>query len=185
MTETDRLTEIGKFQRTHGLQGELNAVIDYDPELLLDYPLFVYMDGLPVPFFAESVRPKGATTALVKLEGIDDIDQAAGFVNKTIMMEPESLKDFYGEDFEEDEDIVGMILCDSLKGEIGVIEHLDLSTDNPLLIVAMADGTEVYVPFAEDWIVDVNHEMNNVTMRLPDGLLDINTVSSDDIDDRD
>ena len=75
MIEEKDIVQAGKFLKPHGLKGELNAVLDYDAEILEeDYPLIVDMDGIYVPFYAESVRPKGHFSSLVKLEGIDSVE---------------------------------------------------------------------------------------------------------------
>jgi len=174
MIDNLSLTEIGRFQRTHALQGELNAILDYDCELLPDYPLFVVMDGIPVPFFAESVRSKGASAALVKLEGIDSVEEAAAFVNKPILMEEKSLKDFYGDDFEVESDVIGYNLIDSRSGTIGEIADIDDSTENVLMTVVAKDGAEYYIPAVDEWIVEIDDDAHTVTMTLPEGILDIN-----------
>ena len=60
MIERQNLTTAGKFLKAHALKGELNAVLDADCDLLdPERPLIVEMDGIPVPFYLQSVRPKG------------------------------------------------------------------------------------------------------------------------------
>ena len=69
MIKEEEIIEIGKFQKTHALKGELNALLDVGAEYLEDgNPLVIPVDGLFVPFYAESVRPKGTTSFLVKLK---------------------------------------------------------------------------------------------------------------------
>ena len=63
---------IGKFQKTHALKGELNAIIDIDPECFVEgKPLIVEIDGILVPFYVDTYRKKGSLSILIKLDGIE------------------------------------------------------------------------------------------------------------------
>ena len=63
---------IGKFTRTHGVQGEmaLSFTDDVWDRVEANY-LFLMVDGLPVPFFLEEWRFRNDTTALLKFQHID------------------------------------------------------------------------------------------------------------------
>lgn len=70
MITTDEITSIGKFHKTHALKGELNAMLDIDAEFLdTEHPLIMDIDGIFVPFYCETVRPKSHFSSLVKLQG--------------------------------------------------------------------------------------------------------------------
>lgn len=65
MIEEKDIKAIGKFQKTHALKGELNAILDIDSEYVSEgNAVVVDIDGIFVPFFASSVRPKGSTSYL-------------------------------------------------------------------------------------------------------------------------
>ena len=84
MIREEDLFPIGKLQKTHALKGELNAVLDIDEDFIdEDYPLIIDLDGIFVPFYTESWRPKGSSACLLKLEGVDNEGEARKFVNKT------------------------------------------------------------------------------------------------------
>jgi 16S rRNA processing protein RimM len=44
----------------------------------------------------------------------------------------------------------------------------------PLLEVTSPDGDEILIPFAKDFVVEVNTERKRIDMTLPSGLLDVN-----------
>ena len=47
----------------------------------IEEPVFIYFDGLPVPFFFDSIVRKGNTKAVVRMTGIrtrEDADEIAG-----------------------------------------------------------------------------------------------------------
>lgn len=177
MIHRDDITAIGKFQRTHALKGELNVVLDIDADFLQpDIPIIVEREGLPVPFYAESVRPKGHFSSLVKLHGIDSEAEASTFVNETIYARRSDVDEYQKEEGEDGlyaDDLVGYRLMDSFAGEIGVIAALNLQTQNALFIVETPGG-EVYVPAADDFISAIDTDNRIVHTDLPDGLLDIN-----------
>lgn len=175
MIEKKELVEIGKFQKTHALKGELNALLDIDPEYVEDNgALIIETDGIPVPFYAESIRPKGASSYLIKLEGVDSIEEADELVNSVIYAPRTALEDYMGNDFLLDDDLVGCKVIDRDFGEIGELEYIDSATENELLVVRTPDGEEVFIPLVDDFIVDIDHDNGIINTSLPEGLLDLN-----------
>ena len=72
MIKKEDIVAIGKFQKTHALKGELNALLDIDGDYAADgHPLIIDIDGIYVPFYAETVRPKGAESCGFKVSDND------------------------------------------------------------------------------------------------------------------
>lgn len=116
MIESKDITAVGKFQKTHALKGELNAILDIDPEFFEEEnAIIVDIDGIFVPFFASGIRPKGSTSYLIKLDGIDTENEARLFVNKTLYANKNELGEFFEMEPEEildEDDMVGYRLYD-------------------------------------------------------------------------
>lgn len=176
MIKKDEIVEIGKFLKTHALKGELNALLTVEDDYVTDgHPLVVEMDGIFVPFYAESIRPKGAESALIKLKGIDSQDDARQFVNKAIYGMRSDLVDYFDDpELELVADFVDFTIVDSRLGEIGKVVDVDDTTANVLFIVEAADGRRIYVPAAEEFIDAINDERQIIETTLPDGLVDLN-----------
>jgi 16S rRNA processing protein rimM len=179
MIEAKDITTIGKFQKTHALKGELNAILDIDDEFLLEgNALIVDIDGIFVPFYATSVRPKGNTSFLIKLDGIDSENEARSFVNKTIYASKSQLAPFLDvdeEDIADGDEFIGYKIIDEESDKtLGEIVEIDDTTSNLLFIAATEDGEELYIPAAEEFIYGIDDENKTIRMRLPDGLLDLN-----------
>ena len=178
MIREEELVEIGKFQKTHALKGELNAILDIDPDYLEDgNPIVVNIDGIFVPFYAESVRSKGATSFLIQLSGQNSIEDARNFFNKTIYGLRKNLLDYYDSPVEEivfDSDLPGYEVIDSEHGPLGVLEHIDDTTINALMVVETPDGNEIYIPYNEDFIDSIDDEKKIIFTSLPEGLVDLN-----------
>ncbi len=179
MIEEKDLTAVGKFQRTHALKGELNMTLDIDPEFfeIETNPMIVEMDGCFVPFYAESIRTKGQTSFLVKIDRVDSEEQARQFVNKTVYALRSELKDFMAENGEElidGNDWDGFEVSDIHFGPIGTLERIDDSTVNILLVIKTPDDEELFVPLAEEFIEEIDGDARRIILNLPEGLIDIN-----------
>lgn len=180
MITRNELTEIGKFQRTHALKGELNALFEMDPESIVDAerPIVVNMDGIFVPFFIASIRPKGSYSFLVKLTDVDSEEAARSFVNKDIYalsadvdcMDPDAEGTYA-------DALIGYSISDVNAGSIGKVTDLDLTTENALFIVTTPDESVIYVPIADELIEEIDDNNKTILMSLPDGLVTINQKS--------
>lgn len=175
MIPRTELAHIGSFAKPHGIKGEISAHIDGDiidllPEMSC---IFVDVDGLMVPFFVVSMRPKGAETVLLTLKGIDTQEQSAAFAGKEIWIERVALPDDSDDDAEGFylEDLVGFDIISG--GEtIGRIDGFDDSTDN-LLFTVVRGGAEILIPASADFIDDVDSDNSKIFMTLPEGLLNL------------
>ena len=180
MINKEELSAIGKLLKTHALKGELNVLLDIDPEYLEEgNPAILDIDGIFVPFYAESIRPKGSFSYLVKFEGIDSEFKAKEFVNKAVYARKDKLKEYIAENYEEDyalyDELHGCTIIDTEWGEIGKVTDIDSNTENELFIVERPDGSIVYIPLAEDFIEEIDEERHIIRMNLPEGLLDLNS----------
>ena len=181
MIDKNFLTVAGRFQKPHALGGELNAMLDVDMEFFDEHPwMIVNMEGIPTPFRVEGLRAKGTFATLVKLAGIDSVDDARAFVNKDILVTRSDLAEFESEEDADDgfylSDLAGYTLQLDSGKTVGRVADVDLSTEsNPLLVVEQEDGGQVLVPAADEFFIDIDPEGQVVTMRLPEGLVDLNS----------
>lgn len=178
MIDSDSLTYIGHFGKTHGYKGEINLQFEqFDDDLYLSkgLPLFVELDGCYVPFYTMSYRSRGREMAwLVTIEGIGkmpmDLTRIATFEQMDVYGELDKIKELYP-DFEEETefDIEGYEMVDEIFGSIGRVLSFDDSTENMLVDVELPDGREVTLPFNYDFIKE--EEPGCLIMKYPEGLL--------------
>ncbi len=179
MITEDEITSVGKLLKTHALKGELNMILDIDPGYLDEgNPAILDIDGIYVPFYADSLRTKGAFSYLVKFEGIDSEIEAKKIVNKTVFALRDKLKEYMLENYDEEyalyDDLIGFTVEDIDSGVIGKIVDIDTNTENELFIVESPEGNTIFIPLTEDFIEKMDEESKIITMRLPEGLLDLN-----------
>lgn len=179
MITEEEITQVGKLLKPHALKGEMNVMLDIDPAYLGEgNPAVLDIDGIYVPFYADSIRTKGSFSYLVKFEGIDSEIEAKKLVNKTIYALRDRLKEFMLENYDEEyalyDDLIGWTIEEAEAGVIGKVMEIDTNTENELFIVETPEGKTVYIPLTEDFIEKMDEEGKTVYMRLPDGLLDLN-----------
>ena len=153
-----------KVLKSWGAAGEVILSLEAEDsrDLKSQEPVFITFDGLPVPFFIESVQPKG-NRFVVKFQDIDTLEEAEELVGREATLE--------GDDAEEDETLVGLQVRDSRTRRV-VGEIVDFSDygGNIVITVETPGGREILLPLHEDLIVSIHDEV--VTLDIPDGLID-------------
>ena len=86
------------------------------------------------------------------------------------------IADFIESDGDDDvfylEDFIGYTIIDSPGNNlIGTIVGFDDSTENFLFEVESQDGTEILIPAADDFIIEIDECKKQVIMQLPIGLI--------------
>ena len=152
-----------KVLKSYGTAGAVTIGRSGDvlEELKSDEPVFIDFDELPVPFYMESIEPKGGKF-IVKFEDIDSLEAAEELVGRPIRLT------FNPEDEEDQDDFVGFTVIDQRGRKIGpVLEFLDYSGNTCLLVDH--GGEEVILPFHEDLIKKVRRKEIHLT--VPEGLI--------------
>lgn len=180
MITADLLTAIGRVIKPHGVAGEMSIqfTVDSPADTVEAAECLIFdIDGIFVPFFPDTVRPRGSESLLVKLDGIDSDTDAAQFSGKTVF----ALTDRLPEDDEEDELDPDNLYAGQLAGfeaydadtPIGTITDIDDTTENVLFIVENAEGSRILVPVADEFISGIDIDNRKIYFSLPEGILDL------------
>lgn len=175
MIRKEEVYKIGKIGKPHGVKGELTLFFDDDVFDRVDAEYLVLcIDGILVPFYMDDWRFKTGETALVKFCGIDTKEAASELTGCDVYF-PKHLSDRGDDELTWDE-INGFSVVDSNEDNmvVGKIVSVDESTVNILLEVETPSGSIVLVPANEDMIKDVDSEAKQITVALPEGLVDLN-----------
>ena len=85
MITRDELISIGHYNKSHGINGEISATVDVDIDVMRELSCLVSeFDGIFVPFFMNSLRPKSAETVLLTIDGMDSEQDVQRLVNHDI-----------------------------------------------------------------------------------------------------
>ncbi|MBO8455645.1 MAG: hypothetical protein IAC08_04495 [Bacteroidetes bacterium] len=161
------LLRIAQVLKSNGTDGELVLGFrDIAPEDIdIEEPVFIYFDGLPVPFFIESFATRGTNKALVHLTDVRSIKDAEELSGKAIY-----IKDEEGSSEESLEGLVGWTVMDSCHNEIGIISDFYDIPGNPCIEVGTISGT-VMIPLHEDLVISFDEDNKILEMTVPDGLI--------------
>lgn len=171
------LIEAGRLLKPHGIKGEISASVDYDDlDLAVVKCIVVVLDGILVPFFPSSVRPKNHATVLLTIDGVTNEQQAAELCNRDYyILEsdlPESVEipddGFYAAD------LIGFKAIAPDGSHLGKITDIEDSTQNVLFIIATPKGETLYAPVADEFITDIDADNQIITLDLPDGIANLN-----------
>jgi 16S rRNA processing protein RimM len=173
MISLSDLFPIGYIPKTHGIKGEVSVTLTCDVDDM-DFDYFVLpVNGIFVPFFAREIRfRQGSGNALIAFDGIADETAAKLLVGKTLYVQKDAI-----DAMQEEEDslfaCIGYTMKDKHSGTIGIIEHIDDSTENILFEVTNGDDT-ILIPAAEEFITDIDHRHKLLVVTLPEGLTGLN-----------
>lgn len=158
------MLQIAKVLKSNGTDGGvLMGFRSVDPEdLNLTEPVFIYFDGLPVPFYIESLTPKGTDKAIVMLTDMHTLKDAEEIVGQAVYAED-------WEECEEEEEDFSLLVGWTLKGVGKITEFVDIPA-NPCIEVDNK-GEGVLIPLHEDLIISMDPRKKVLEMQIPDGLL--------------
>jgi 16S rRNA processing protein RimM len=145
----NNLTPIGTIRKTHGTNGELQALmnsdlfVDSDPEFII-----LEIDAIKVPFRVLDWRSKG-DDVLLRLRGVNTEQAANRLVGAPVFMENAAEQE---DTIMTWQDLIGLRVVDEEQGEQGAIDSVDESTANTLLFL---DNGRV-LPIHEDFIVAID-----------------------------
>jgi len=111
---------------------------------------------------------------VLKFAGIDSISDAEALIGSELQV-PRTERAQLERGWNYVSDLVGCAVFDH-GNEIGRIEDVQLGAgEAPLLIVAEVGGKKYDVPFAEAYLESVDLPLRQVRMKLPEGMLEINS----------
>lgn len=171
MITASQLCPVGRLLKPHGINGEITVLLTSDVDLGALSCIILEIDGIFVPFYLNSVRPKSSETDLIAIDGIQtDVDAARLCPSEVYALKSEmSMPDEYADGLFAS-DIVGYDAVENGK-LLGKITAIDDTTANCLFIITTPSGNEVLVPVTEDFIAEINPDTRTLQFDLPEGLI--------------
>ena len=125
-------------------------------------PVFIYFDGLPVPFFIDSITRKGNSGAIVKFSTVNSYKESLSLVGKELFVSTEGMDEAEGR-------------------RVGTITEFFDYPENPCIGVSLAPGLRfalseggdtsfAEIPFNTGLILEVNLP-ESIKMEIPAGLV--------------
>lgn len=169
----ERYYFLGTIIKTYGVNGELVLSLkDYLFDVVTKLTtVFIDIDGQQVPFFIDKTKPFRQDSIIIKLESIDNLEDAHLLVHHQLYTN----SPYYSSgDIEESDlaDFVGFTLYGEVEGEIGKIVEVYRYPENPVLQI-IRNGKEVLIPINTDLLIAIDLVDKRIVMRLPNGLMDL------------
>jgi 16S rRNA processing protein RimM len=162
------LIRIGKIVNTQGLKGDVRIYPDTDDVKRFEVLEKLFVEGEDEPLYINRVWYK-KNLVIVKFHGLDHINDVEKYKNKLVYTEKLSQ-----EALEEDryyvEDLIGMIVIDEHKGEIGVLKDIIKNPAHDLYLVK-TPTEDILIPAVEAFILDVDLESRIIKTSLIEGFL--------------
>jgi 16S rRNA processing protein RimM len=176
MIRREEVVKIGRFNKPHGIQGELSFSYTNDSFDDAEHPFLICeVDGILIPFRMEACRYMSGSAALVRLATIDSDAKARRLANRDVYFLKNQVQLESGEATGAWDSFIGFDLIDEKAGEIGTIRDVDDSTLNTLFIVEK-DRNEYLIPASEAIITRIDEAGKKIYFQLPDGLLALNST---------
>lgn len=174
MIRKEELYQIGRFNKPHGVHGELLFTFTDDIFDRVDCDYVVCLiDGIFVPFYINEYRFKSNNTALLLLDGIETVEKARMLTGVDVFFPIKYIKEEQTEELSI-QYFVGFTVKDVTHGVLGVIKMVDDSTPNVLFSVENEQGRQLLVPAQNELIIDMDYQKRTITFDLPEGLVTIN-----------
>ncbi|GGX20580.1 ribosome maturation factor RimM [Streptomyces malachitofuscus] len=164
---------VARIGRAHGIKGEVTVEVRTDePELRLGPGAVLTTEPASVgPLTIETGRVHSGRL-LLRFEGVRDRNAAEALRNTLLIADvdpderPEDEDEYYDHQLI-DLDVV--TVDGTAVGRISEISHLPTQD---LFVVERPDGTEVYVPFVEEIVTEIDLEEQRAVIDPPPGLID-------------
>ncbi len=164
---------LGKIVKTSGYKG--NLVFFFDVDDISYYKdleaVFVEISEELIPFAISGIQIKDNKTAFVKIEDIDDEEQAVALTGKDLYLPLSYLPPLTGKKFYFHE-VTGFSIIDNNYGNIGkVTDFIEHSAQ--VLFVIKNNDKEILVPTSDEIIKKIDRKNKIIYIKAPEGLIDI------------
>ena len=164
---------LGRITKLFGYKGEVIFYFDVDD--VTEYrnldAVFIDVNGDLIPFLIKKLRLHKGNTAVVRIQDIDELEDAQRLINTELYLPLSTLPKLQGTKFYYHE-IIGYTVVDAEVGIVGVVEEVNDQTAQALLVIK--EGfREVLFPIVDELIDRLDRKEKKIYVRFPEGLLDL------------
>ena len=160
------LQYLGEFIKLFSFKGEIILYSENTISLIENLDtIFIDIDGAFVPFQIKKSKSHKKNIFRVLLEGISSESEAKDFLKKSVYINKLENQDNIN-------NIVDNFNVYNNNEYLGIVISTTNKTGQTIIEVKMKEKI-VLIPFVDEFIVEINYDLNKIDMILPDGLLDI------------
>ncbi len=164
---------VGKIVKKFSFKGVLLVKLDTDnPEEFVQMEsVFVDLNGNLVPFFIEEIALHKTELLRIQFEDVYDEATADSLIGCDLYLPLNLLPKLTGNQFYYHE-VIGFTVIDQTRGNIGQILGVNDQTAQALFEI-IYEGKEILIPIIDEFISSVDKENKTITVKTPEGLLDL------------
>lgn len=161
--------KIGKIVNTVGLKGEVKVYNYSDSIEIYETIESIYLeDRLTV---IENVRAQ-KNMVILKLEGADDRNAAEALRGKELYITEDDLPELpEGQYYVRD--LIGMSVTEEDGNLLGHVTDVLQNTAQDIFEVESENGKKLLIPKVDQFVLDIDAEKREITIRLIEGMLDL------------
>ncbi len=175
--KTVEMIVIGKVVAPVGIKGEVKVYSYSDDSSRFSRLQEVFLEGFDEAFDVEKSRPSG-TTAVVKLKGIENRNQAEGLRGKAVMISEEDLEEL-PEGTYYVRDLVGLKVINLDTEEVvGTLTEVIQNTAQDVYRIKLDEETygqgkpDALVPAVKEFIKEVDLKKGIIRIRFIEGMIE-------------
>ena len=160
------LQYLGEFIKLFSFKGEI-ILYSYNTISFIENleTIFIDINGAFVPFQIKKSKSHKKNIFRVLLEGISSESEAKDFLKKSVYVDKLENQDNINS-------IVDNFNVYNKNEYLGIVISTINKTGQTIIEVKMKKKI-ILIPFVDEFIVEINYDLNKIYMILPDGLLDI------------
>ena len=162
--------KVGYVSKTHGLKGEVTAVVEEEIEWSGLRSLFLHFKGSLVPYFIERISGT-AGRPFIKFEGVESFEQALALKGSSIYTLKSARPKLKRGEFYDDE-VIGFSVEDKNLGLLGQVQEIQSQGTNRLLSI-LHRSKELLIPINAPFITSLNKAKKMIRVELPEGFLEL------------
>ena len=172
----DETYQLGYIIKTHGLRGHVVAHFDVDDTAAYAKLKTVHLALASTPtklveYQIEKVQPQSGSKVLLKLRGIERIEEAEPLRGSQLHLPLTQLPELEDDQFYF-HDVIGFTVIDENLGVLGTVENFYELPQQDMLAMRY-QGQEVLIPVVDELVSHADQAKKEIYVNLPDGLLDV------------
>ena len=165
---------LGTIVSKFSYKGEVLAKLDTDtPQVYINLEsVFVLQGNKLVPFFIDNAQLQKSSLLRIRFEDIETEADADLMMKKELYLPLNFLPELEDSQFYYHE-VIGFTVKEQSGKKIGILQSINDQTPQALFEIQDNKERLILVPVHDDFIAKVDKKSSELTLNLPDGLLDV------------
>lgn len=166
--------QVARIGKPHGIRGEVTVQVLTDaPEERFVKGEVLHVSGGPVSTLTVKNARWNKAILLLSFVEINDRNAAETLRGSRLEIEADAEPDDDSDEWYEHDLLDLKVMLDGKQ--VGVVTGLRTNPAQDLLVFEDTDGEEVYLPFVDEFVPEIDTEAGTLTITPPAGLLELNS----------